>query len=310
MNRALVYATAAFALAFSIAPSANAADAGADAGEFAYDPPGQLVDGSGKGRADDKVFVPDMRFPIESGPAFANSQVWGVGGNSGPAGSQCEERNFSYPWHDNYCETRSWDMPLCPSGTGHQGQDVRASSCEKGVHPVVAVADGTITNVGSYSVYLTTADGTRFDYLHMSNLTIKVGDTVKRGQRIGMVSNQFGGEVTTVHLHFNIRQNVEGVGQVYVPPYTSLIKAYKTLMGWDEPETKDAGTVDADLPKTEPSPVTPVTPKDEPPPPPTASEEESGCVLAPRTTTTGVPFAAVALGLSALAITRRKRKRF
>lgn len=309
MNRAIAIAVFGLLVSSStITRVASAADAGTDGGEFAYDPPGKLVTGSGEGRVDDTVFAPDMRFPIESGPAFANSQVWGVGGSSGPSGSQCEEPNFSYPWHDTYCETRSWDMPLCPSGTGHQGQDVRASTCEKGVHPVVAVADGTITNVGSYSVYLTTADGTRFDYLHMSDLQIKVGDVVTRGQRIGMVSNQFGGSATTVHLHFNIRQNVEGVGQVYVPPYPSLIKAYKTLMGWDPPETPDASTPDADVPKTEPPPVTPVTPSEEPPPAPAAVEDESGCVLAPRTTSNGVPFAALALGLSALAIARRKRQ--
>lgn len=309
MNRAL--AIAVFGLVASsstITRLASAADAGADGGEFSYEPAGTLVAGSGEGRVDDTVFAPGIRFPIESGPAFANSQVWGVGGSSGPSGSQCDEPNFSYPWHDTYCETRSWDMPLCPSGTGHQGQDVRASTCEKGVHPVVAVADGTITNVGSYSVYLTTEDGTRFDYLHMSDLTIKVGDKVTRGQRIGMVSNQFGGSATTVHLHFNIRQNVENVGQVYVPPYPSLIKAYKTLMGWDEPEKPEAGTPDAATPpKTEPTPVTPVTPSEEPPAT-AATEDESGCVLAPRTTSTGMPFAALALGLGALAIARRKRQ--
>lgn len=40
------------------------------------------------------------------------------------------------------------------AGEGHQGQDIRAATCEKGVHWVVAATDGTITNVGSYSVYL------------------------------------------------------------------------------------------------------------------------------------------------------------
>jgi hypothetical protein len=86
---------------------ANAADAGAadagspsapaiDAGAFSYDPPGQLVAGSGKGRVDMNVYAPGIRFPIESGPAFANSQVWGRGGNEG-TGGQCDKENFSYP---------------------------------------------------------------------------------------------------------------------------------------------------------------------------------------------------------------------
>ena len=93
------------------------------------------------------------------------------------------------------------------------------------------VTDGTITNVGSYSVYLTASDGTRFDYLHMSGVRVGVGDTVRRGDVMGMVDNEFGGSSTTTHLHFNIRQSVSGVGTVYVPTYMSLVRAYETLVG-------------------------------------------------------------------------------
>lgn len=216
----------------------------ASAAPFTYDPPGKLAPGSGSGRVDANVYAPGIRFPIETGPAYANSQVWGNGGGSGPDNtSQCDQENFSYPWRDNYCETRSWTMPLCPGDVGHQGQDIRAATCKKGVHWAVAVADGTITSIGSYSVYLTTPDGTRFDYLHMQDVEVSVGQKVKRGDHMGKVSNQFGGESTTVHLHFNIRQNVAGLGMVYVPPYLSLVAAYETLIG--EPATNDAGTRDA-----------------------------------------------------------------
>lgn len=218
----------------------------AHAADFTYRPPGELVSGSGKGRVDTKVYAPGMRFPIEVAPAYANSQVWGAGGSMGPGGGQCATSNYSYPWHDNYCESRSWDMPLCPSGTGHQGQDIRPSTCAKDVHFAVAAADGTITNVGSYSVYLTDAAGTRYDYLHMSNVSVRVGDKVKRGQRIGKVSNVFGGTPTTIHLHFNLRQTVSGVGTVYVPPYMSLVRSYEELIG-PPPDTNDPpkGALDA-----------------------------------------------------------------
>lgn len=204
------------------------------AAQFTYDPPGDL-EGTEPGRVDTFVYAPGIRFPIEMGPAFANSQIYGHGGYMGPGGAECDSENFVYPWHDNYCETRSWDMPLCPTGMGHQGQDIRASDCVGGVHPTVAVADGTITNIGSYSVYLTTADGTRFDYLHQTHLVVSVGDTVRRGDPIGMVDDNFGTSSTTHHLHFNIRQSVSGVGSVYVPPYMSLIQAYETLAGGGEP---------------------------------------------------------------------------
>jgi len=240
---------------------------------FSHDPPGQLVTGSGKGRADDHVYAPNIRYPIEQGPAFANSQVWGHGGESGPANtSQCDAENFRYPWHDNYCETRDYDMPLCPAGTGHQGQDTRAADCNKDVHTTVAVTDGTITNIGSYSVYLTADDGTRFDYLHMSTLLVNVGDKVKRGQPIGKVSNHFGTSTTTVHLHFNIHMNVAGVGSVYVPPYTSLIAAYEVLMGIaPAPDAGAAPPPATTSPPGEPPPAQP-TPTADPAPP-----GESGC---------------------------------
>jgi murein DD-endopeptidase MepM/ murein hydrolase activator NlpD len=195
---------------------------------FAYLQPGDLAPGSGRGLNDATVHVPNLRFPIERSPAYANSQVWGVGGQSGPPGSQCDVKNFSYPWRDNFCETRQWEMPLCPAGVGHQGQDLRAADCTKDVHAVVAVADGTITHIGSYSVYLTSADGTRFDYLHMSHVAVTVGQHVTLAQRLGMVSNVFNA-ATTVHLHFNIRQNIVDHGLVFVQPYMSLVRAYERL---------------------------------------------------------------------------------
>lgn len=200
---------------------------------FTYNPPGQLVDGSGQGAADYTVYAPGMRFPIEVAPAYANSQVWGNGGMNGPGGGQCDAVNYGYPWWDNFCETRSWTTPMCPTGEGHQGQDIRPSTCDKDLHWAVAAEDGTITNIGSYSVALTTASGTRHNYLHMepSSLLVAVGDSVLRGDRIGRVSNAFGGTPTTIHLHYEIRQNITGIGDTPVPPYMSLVASYEELLG-------------------------------------------------------------------------------
>lgn len=199
--------------------------------DFSYNPPGKLVSGSGTGRVDTKVYAPGMRFPIEKAPAYANSQVWGHGGSSGPGGGQCDVENFSYPWWDNYCETRSWTMPLCPAGKGHQGQDIRAASCTKNVHSTVATTDGKISSIGTYSVYLTGNDGTVYRYLHMGSLAVATGQSVTKGQLMGKVSNEFGGTPTTVHLHFDLEQNVSGVGKVFVPPYMSLVESYQALVG-------------------------------------------------------------------------------
>jgi murein DD-endopeptidase MepM/ murein hydrolase activator NlpD len=281
----------------------------AAADPFTYDPPGQLVNGSGKGRVDMNVYAPGIRFPIESGPAYANSQVWGHGGNSG-TGSQCDIENFSYPWHDNYCETRDWAMPLCPSGSGHQGQDIRAASCKPGLHTAVAVVDGTITSVGSYSVYLTAADGTRFDYLHEQDVIVKEGQQVKRGDPIGKVSNHFGTSVTTVHLHFNIHQNVAGVGAVYVPPYLSIVQAYETLQGI---AVMDGGVPEAAPPppdappsSVQEAPVT--TPEPEPAAPAPAADGGCTLALAGRDTRATAWFGS-ALAFAALGLIAARRRR-
>lgn len=200
------------------------------AGEpFEYEPVGALLDGSGQGATDEVVYAPGMRFPMEEGPAFANSQVYMYGGYLGPAGGQCDVENYSYPWRDNYCEIRSWDMPLCPSGEGHQGQDIRPGTCDDGVHWNVSTVDGTITNIGSYSVYVTAADGTRYDFLHGSGNVVSSGQSVARGERLNNVSNEFGGTSTTIHTHFNIKQDVAGIGFIFVSPYLSLVTSYEEL---------------------------------------------------------------------------------
>jgi murein DD-endopeptidase MepM/ murein hydrolase activator NlpD len=195
---------------------------------FSYRPAGELTPGSGSGRNDPFIYLNGLRFPLEQAPAFANSQVWGHGGAHG-SGGQCDPPNYSYPWRDTFCEKRSWAMPLCPAGVGHQGQDIRPATCKKDEYWVVAAAAGQITKVGSYSVYLMADSGTRIDYLHMSAVQVKAGDRVKAGARIGKVSNVFNGTPTTIHLHLNLFQNVAGRGWTYVPPYTSLISAYQTL---------------------------------------------------------------------------------
>jgi murein DD-endopeptidase MepM/ murein hydrolase activator NlpD len=206
------------------------------ADEFRFDPPGALVPNSGTGAVGNVLFLQGIRFPVEVAPAYANSQVYGIGGMSGPWGSQCSEQNYRYPWHDNFCEKRSWDMPLCPSGKGHQGQDIRPATCEKDKYWAVAVEDGRIAKISRFTVTLFGNGGTLYRYLHLNSSSLQVheGSLIKRGDRIGLISNNFGDAPTTIHLHFEAKQMiVDSDGNkvmVFVPPYASLAESYKMLL--------------------------------------------------------------------------------
>ena len=278
-------------------PPQPAADPG-----FRYYPPGLLSarDASAKrGRLDDrKVYVPNIVFPIrlETGRfASMNSQIWGYGGGGyngvgESGGTECDPRNYDpMQQRDNFCEVRGWSMPLCPSGEGHQGQDIRPPSCKDNTWDVVAVADGIITLVTSNTtVKLKGNDGTVYEYLHMHPNSIKVqeGSKVKQGDVVGRVSKYMNGtRSTTYHLHFNVRQRIQvgnKVLEVYVPPYASLIAAYRRGKGLDagidaagellpDPMLEIGAVAQAPPPAPAPAP-TPSEPT--PPTPPPASEPQ------------------------------------
>jgi murein DD-endopeptidase MepM/ murein hydrolase activator NlpD len=214
--------------------------------KFEYYAAGNLIPGTGFGQGDDTIYAPNMVFPIKSAPTFPQSMVYRLGGAVG--GDQCDPENFSVPWRDNFCEKRSSNRntPLCPSNKVHQGQDIRvgtAADCnamrrqsaqERGLHEVVAVEDGIIQHIGTYSVKLKgTETGNIYSYLHLNMRRLRVSalDTVEAGDIIGVVSNDFGGTPTTYHLHFEMKAPIEGQGIVHVPPYMSLITAYERREG-------------------------------------------------------------------------------
>jgi len=210
---------------------------------FYYFRSGNLAPASGTGALEMAVLVPDMAFPIKDAPAVAQTQVYRWGGGI-KGGDQCDTRNFTAPWRDNYCESRSTinKTPWCDKTGVHLGQDIRVGTpdgckaerstkaADRMRYEVVAVEDGYISNVGSYSITLHADSGGRiYRYLHlnMAKLKVATNQTVKKGDVIGYVSNDFGGTPTTLHLHFEIKLNTASNGWQYAPPYSSLLEAYK-----------------------------------------------------------------------------------
>jgi hypothetical protein len=243
--------------------------------DFTYYAPGDILPGTGSrgqsGRADSTVYA-KIRFPMAQAPAFANSQSFmnwgncdltgriGLGGRDKTAAYRCrvndktlltdESKNYAYPWRDNFCEHRDYYVGQCPSGLGHQGQDIRpgfclehvegAGRCDPYQEDVVAVADGVIMrSPGDRSLYLVVdkpGEHIRFRYLHMNPQMLDAagmvsGREVAEGEVLGAVGN-YGREAggTTYHLHFDAQVPTRD-GWVFVNPYMTLVAAYERLIG-------------------------------------------------------------------------------
>jgi murein DD-endopeptidase MepM/ murein hydrolase activator NlpD len=219
-------------------------------------PPGELLPNTANGHrsvgvADPTVHAEEIRFPIESGPAFANSQIFGAGGNGygssypPPGGQENSRPNFSYPWRDNFCEVRSDKTnPACAGGLGHQGQDIRPPTCAVETYWIVAPERSTIAKIGDgFLLELHGLEtGNVYRLLHMDRRKLAPvifekraqGTPVERGERLAKVSNILTPDTTTTHLHFEIKKAVVRGGGVtsveLVSPYTSLVEAYLDLL--------------------------------------------------------------------------------
>jgi murein DD-endopeptidase MepM/ murein hydrolase activator NlpD len=92
----------------------------------------------------------------------------------------------------------------------HTGLDFRASSGD----PVRATADGKVENAGWSGGYgrmieIDHGNGLSTRYGHLSEINVKVGDTIKIGQIIGAVGST--GRSTGPHLHYETRIDGEAV---------------------------------------------------------------------------------------------------
>ena len=90
--------------------------------------------------------------------------------------------NAGYPWQDNFCEARSFEVGQCAGGFGHQGQDIRPGACPaNGEGPehcdpkqqgIVAVRDGVVIRSPKQQAATlqinTSTEHIRFRYMHMN----------------------------------------------------------------------------------------------------------------------------------------------
>ncbi len=154
-----------------------------------------------------------------------------------------------YPWRDNFCEARSFQVGQCAAGFGHQGQDIRPAPCppnsnsESSCHPrkqaVVAVRDGILIRSPKQQAATlqinTSNEHIRFRYMHMNPSAMDAdgilnGRRVAEGEKIGVVSNYLDfPNGTSYHLHFDVQVFTRD-GWIWVNPYTTLIASYERLI--------------------------------------------------------------------------------
>jgi len=99
----------------------------------------------------------------------------------------------------------------------HEGQDIDASYGT----PVMVAASGTVTIAGRQRgygnvIYVDHGAGLSTRYGHLSEIDVKTGQTVTRGQTIGLVGST--GRSTGPHLHYEVRINNQPVDpRQYLP---------------------------------------------------------------------------------------------
>jgi hypothetical protein len=219
--------------------------------DFTYHPAGDIIAKSGwrkQGGRADLTSYSQIRFPLEKAPAYAHSQSF-RGRKSSDKPDELVGGNTSYPWQDNFCESRSFSVGQCASGHGHQGQDIRpgscssrnegADSCDPKRQGVVAVRDGVLIRSPKQQAATlqinTRAEHMRFRYMHMNPAAMDAdgvlnGRRVEEGEKIGVVSNYLDHpNGTTRHLHFDVQVFTRD-GWLWVNPYVTLISAYERLI--------------------------------------------------------------------------------
>lgn len=98
-----------------------------------------------------------------------------------------------------------------PRGGGtrsHEGLDIMAPDGA----PIISPTEAVVTRTGngeSSGKYVTTANpgGETFTYMHLSEISVKAGEELEKGDLIGLVGNTGNASGGAAHLHLEIREN-------------------------------------------------------------------------------------------------------
>ena len=186
-------------------------------------------------------------WPVKMKDGLPYNDVWGI--------SNYVDHNSEYPNKvlDYNCGTKTYDTN---AGYNHMGVDIFSwpfgwKMMDNDEVEIIAAAPGQIISIGRSqadrscafnnniwnAVYVQHADGSVAMYGHMkkdSPTSKNVGDTVERGEYLGIVGSS--GNSTGPHLHFEVYSEValNGVGQdVLIDPYAGDCNDMNSESWWE-----------------------------------------------------------------------------
>lgn len=117
-----------------------------------------------------------------------------------------------------------------PGTEYHKGQDIAAPTGT----PVMATANGTIIIAGwqrgyGWVVYIDHGNGITTRYGHLSRIDVELGQTIRRGEQLGLVGST--GRSTGPHLHYEVRINGQPVSPLLYLPSQPVLSSVRPQSG-------------------------------------------------------------------------------
>jgi len=190
---------------------------GTDAVGFVEGPRERAISRDSERQALQDAADADLKAAAEQQAAERNAALKSLGKAAEARAGEIAKNQWQLPT-TGYRLTARFGMSGGMWSSNHTGLDMAAPSGT----PIVAVANGVITEAGSAGAYgnktvQTLADGTEIWYCHQTSIGVSVGEQVVGGQPIGTVGST--GNSTGPHLHLEVRPG----GGDPVDPFQALV---------------------------------------------------------------------------------------
>ena len=197
--------------------SGSTALTGTDAVGFTGSPRERAISRDSERQALEDASEVKLQRAAEQQAAERNAELKSLGKAAEARAGEIAKNQWQLPT-SGYRITAKFGMAGGLWSSDHTGLDFAAPAGT----PIVAVANGTITETGSAGAYgnqtiQTLEDGTEIWYCHQTDIGVSPGDTVSAGQQIGTVGST--GNSTGPHLHLEVRPG----GGDPVDPFQALV---------------------------------------------------------------------------------------